>query len=102
MPLAIVTRSGVTPQFSKPQKCSPVRPKPVCTSSATHSPPAFRTISYTILKYSGGGVTAPPTPWIGSAIKHATCPHVSYLITFSTSYAHFSPQLGYSNPYGQR
>ena len=45
IPLAIVTRSGVTPQFSKPQKCSPVRPKPVCTSSAMHSPPCLRTIS---------------------------------------------------------
>ena len=36
-PLAMVTMSGVTPQFSKPQKCVPVRPKPVCTSSAISS-----------------------------------------------------------------
>ena len=41
MPLAIVTMSGVTPQFSKPQKCSPVRPKPACTSSAMQRPPCF-------------------------------------------------------------
>jgi len=62
MPLAIVTRSGVTPQFSKPQNAVPVRPNPVCTSSAMYSPPYRRTISYVMPKYSGGGVTTPPTP----------------------------------------
>ena len=45
IPLAMVTRSGVTPQFSKPQKAVPVRPNPVCTSSATQRPPCLRTIS---------------------------------------------------------
>ena len=45
IPLATVTRSGVTPQFSNPQNAVPVRPNPVCTSSAMHSPPYLRTIS---------------------------------------------------------
>ena len=45
IPLAMVTRSGVTPQFSKPQKAVPVRPKPVWTSSAMQRPPCLRTIS---------------------------------------------------------
>ena len=30
----------------KPQKLSPKRPKPTCTSSATHSPPAARTAAF--------------------------------------------------------
>ena len=41
--LAIVTMSGCTPWFWKPQKWDPVRPKPVCTSSAMHTPPAALT-----------------------------------------------------------
>jgi multidrug efflux pump subunit AcrB len=41
--LPSVTMSGTTSSSSKPQKCSPIRPKPVWTSSATHSPPAART-----------------------------------------------------------
>ena len=45
IPLAKVTKSGVTPQFSNPQKVVPVRPNPVWTSSATQSPPCFRIIS---------------------------------------------------------
>ena len=43
--LPSVTMSGTTPSSSKPQKCSPMRPNPVWTSSATHSPPASRTAS---------------------------------------------------------
>ena len=45
MPFAMVTKSGITPQFSKPQNFVPVRPKPVCTSSAMHRPPNLRTMS---------------------------------------------------------
>ena len=45
MPLAIVTMSGITPCVSNPQKCVPVLPKPVCTSSAMHTPPAARMCS---------------------------------------------------------
>ena len=28
-------------------------------------------------RYSGGGVTVPPTPWMGSPMKQATSPDVS-------------------------
>ena len=45
MPFDITMTSGTTPCASKPQKCAPVRPKPVCTSSTTSSPPAARTRS---------------------------------------------------------
>lgn len=60
--LARVTMSGVTPWVWNPQKWLPVRPKPVCTSSAMQSPPAFLTISYAAGKYPGASSTAPPTP----------------------------------------
>ena len=43
--VTIVTKSGVTSQFSKPQNLAPVRPNPVWTSSAIHSPPCRRTMS---------------------------------------------------------
>lgn len=36
IPLAIVTISGLIPCISKPQKCSPVLPKPVCTCQNTN------------------------------------------------------------------
>ena len=80
MPLAMVTTSGVTPQFSKAQKAVPVRPNPPWTSSATQMPPCLRHDIVDDLKYSLGGTTAPPTPWMHSAMKTATSPHVSYSI----------------------
>ena len=70
-PLALVMMSGVTPQCSMPNHLPPVRPQPVCTSSLMKMPPWLRTIFSTIGKYSLGGVTKPPTPWIGSAMKPA-------------------------------
>src|SRR6185503_17892203 len=100
MPLAIVTMSGVTPQFSNAQNFVPVRPNPPCTSSAAHSPPCLRTMSYTILKYSGGGVTTPPTPCKHSPMNSATSPLVSYLISSSVSRAHFTSHEGYVKPNG--
>ena len=45
--LPIVTMSGTTPPSSKPHMCAPTRPKPTCTSSAMHTPPARRTLAYT-------------------------------------------------------
>src|SRR5258706_377303 len=39
-----VTMSGTTPCVSNIQKCEPARPNPVCTSSATQTPPAARTV----------------------------------------------------------
>ena len=38
--LPSTTMSGTTPCVSKPQKCVPSRPKPICTSSAMQTPPA--------------------------------------------------------------
>ena len=40
--LPIVTMSGTTPCVSNPQKASPTRPNPTCTSSAMHTAPASR------------------------------------------------------------
>jgi hypothetical protein len=55
MPLAMVTMSGITPWFSKPQKWDPVRPNPVCTSSAIHTPPAARMIWWGAWRRGVGG-----------------------------------------------
>mmetsp|Transcript_46214 Transcript_46214/g.148920 ORF Transcript_46214/g.148920 Transcript_46214/m.148920 type:complete len:206 (-) Transcript_46214:799-1416(-) len=43
--LPIVTMSGTTPCCSNPHQQVPKRPSPVCTSSATQTPPAARTAS---------------------------------------------------------
>src|SRR5262245_27741932 len=102
MPLAMVMISGSTFQCSMPHHLSPVRPKPVCTSSQMNTPPYLRTIPTAISKYSLGGVTKPPTPWIGSARKPAIFPVVVVRITSSTSFAQRTPHDGYVRPYGQR
>ena len=57
---------------------------------------------FTIEKYSGGGVTNPPTPWIGSAIIAATSPDVVVSITLRTSSAQATPHDGYVRCSGQR
>jgi hypothetical protein len=41
-----VERSGATPWASMPQKCSPVRPHPVWTSSATNKIPYSSSTSF--------------------------------------------------------
>lgn len=64
--LAMVTISGMTPWFWKPQYAVPVRPKPVCTSSAMQMPPASLIICMTtktagvsgLRGYGLGGVQA--------------------------------------------
>ncbi len=65
----------------------PVRPQPVCTSSAMNRPPALRTLSATIWKYSRGGTMNPPEPMITSARIPATRPEVAVWMTSSTSLA---------------
>ena len=45
MPLAMTTISGTMPWASKPQKLSPVRPKPDWTSSTIIRPPRSRTLA---------------------------------------------------------
>jgi hypothetical protein len=57
---AAVIMSGSTSQCSMPNHPFPVRPQPVCTSSAMKSPPYFFTMENAILKYSLGGVIKPP------------------------------------------
>jgi hypothetical protein len=60
MPFDMTTTSGTTPCASKPQKCAPVRPKPVCTSSTTSRPPAARTRAAAPARYPAGISTMPP------------------------------------------
>src|SRR6266508_3659890 len=94
-PLAHTIASGRTPKDSMPQNDSPVRPNPVWTSSAMNGMPHSSRIRFTIGKYSGGGVTNPPTPWIGSAIMAAGSPVVVVSMTFWRSSAQATPQSGY-------
>ncbi len=73
MPLAKVTMSG-GPFWAcacQPQKWSPVRPQPVCTSSAIHSTPRRCSTSRKAAYRPSGGEVNPPTPWTGSAISAA-------------------------------
>ncbi len=77
MPLAKVMMSGVMPCAWKPQKCSPVRPHPVCTSSETNRIPRRSSTSFRAPYMPSGGVAKPPTPWMGSAIRQATSPAVA-------------------------
>jgi hypothetical protein len=86
--------SGSTFQCEMPYQWEPVRPNPVCTSSQMKTPPYFRTIPTAISKYSRGGVTKPPTPWIGSARKPAIWPVVVVLMISSRSFAQATPHEG--------
>ncbi len=73
-PFANVTRSGVAPWACQPQKCSPVRPQPVCTSSEIHRIPFSRNTSANAPSSPSGPEVKPPTPWMGSAMNAATSP----------------------------
>ena len=68
------TISGTTSCISKAQKCDPTRPKPVCTSSAMHTPPAARTCAYTCFRYPGGWKICPAQLAIDSAMNAAGWP----------------------------
>ena len=72
-PLAVVSRSGVTPQACAANGW-PVRPMPHCTSSRISRAPAARVSSRAAARYSAPRPTAPASPWIGSAISAATSP----------------------------
>ena len=61
-PLANVRMSGVTPCASYPQKCSPVRPQPVWTSSEMSRIPCWLSTFCIGPKKPSGGVANPPTP----------------------------------------
>ena len=71
-PLANVMKSGVTSCAWIPQKCSPVRPQPVCTSSEMSRMPCSSRTSLYALNRPLGAIVNPPTPWIGSAISAPT------------------------------
>ena len=65
MPLAVTIRSGTTPSWSH-ANMSPVRAKPVCTSSATKTTPFARHHSASAGRNPGAGSMNPPSPWMGS------------------------------------
>ena len=94
--------SGFTPYCSIPNHLPPVRPQPVCTSSAMKTPSARFTMSATIGQYSQGGVMKPPTPRMGSPMKAAGRPEVVVLMTSSTSCAQAVPQVSGLSFSGQR
>ena len=74
MPLAKVRMSGgpLSAWACQPQKWSPVRPQPVCTSSVIHRMPCRSRTSRNAAYRPSGGEVNPPTPWMGSAIRAAT------------------------------
>ena len=79
MPLAVVTRSGTNPSYGLANH-SPVRPKPVCTSSATTRIPCAAQNSATRRRKPGAGTTKPPSPWIGSTTTQATCSGPTWVV----------------------
>ena len=101
MPLPIVMMSGTVPVCSQPN-ILPVRPKPVIISSAISSAPASWAMSRIAGRNSGGGMTLPAVPCIGSTITAATAPEVAFLMVLRAKSAQARPQLGYSRPNGQR
>ncbi len=74
MPLAKVRMSGgpLAAWACQPQKWSPVRPHPVCTSSEIHRMPCRSRTSRNAAYSPSGGAVNPPTPCTGSAISAAT------------------------------
>ncbi len=79
MPFAKVRMSGGPFEACacQPQKWSPVRPQPVCTSSEIHRTPCRSSTSRNAAYSPSGGAVKPPTPWTGSAISAAgflVCP----------------------------
>ena len=62
--------SGTTSQWSTP-KSFPVRPRPVCTSSAIRSAPYSSQALRMRGQKSSGGTIAPASPWMGSMMTPA-------------------------------
>ena len=71
IPLAMVTISGIIPQCSM-ANILPVLPIPAWTSSSISRISYFVASSFNLGKKSAGGITYPPSPWIGSKIIAAT------------------------------
>ena len=70
-PLPSVIRSGVTPLRSQANQ-RPVRPKPVIISSEMNRAPNSLAISWARCMNSGGGMTLPAVPCMGSRMTAAT------------------------------
>ena len=88
--LPMVMMSGATPQCSIPHSV-PVRPMPVCTSSAMNRTPHLSQISRTLGKKSSGGTRAPASPWTGSAMNAAMSSPMASQTLSSFSSASASP-----------
>ena len=69
----MVMMSGVTPLRSQANH-RPVRPNPVIISSEMNTAPCSLAISCARTMNSGGGITLPAVPCIGSMITAATLP----------------------------
>lgn len=82
--------SGTTFQCSTP-KTLPVRPMPVCTSSAISSAPYSSQALRTRGQKSSGGTMAPASPCTGSMITAATPLPVASALYSSSSTASASP-----------
>ncbi len=93
MPLPMVMTSGSAPVWSQPNHL-PVRPKPVIISSAMSSAPFSRAIDWTAGRNSGGGMTLPAVPCIGSTMMAATAPLVVRLMLSRAKSTQAMPQLG--------
>mmetsp|Transcript_29141 Transcript_29141/g.93037 ORF Transcript_29141/g.93037 Transcript_29141/m.93037 type:complete len:373 (-) Transcript_29141:660-1778(-) len=76
MALPNMSTSGRTPSWSH-ASIRPVRAIPVCTSSAIMSTLCSVQSSRALLRYPGGGMTTPASPWMGSTMKAATRPPCS-------------------------
>ena len=100
MPLAMTIRSGTTDSCSL-ANMSPVRPKPVCTSSAMNTIPFSRQNAANAGRNPSPGTTKPPSPWIGSMMTAATWSAPTCFSIRSMAIAAASaPAL--SGPVGQR
>ncbi len=100
MPLAVVMRSGTTPSCSQANR-SPVRAKPVCTSSAMNTMPLALANSARPGRKPSAGTTKPPSPAIGSIRMAATwSAPISFSILEMTSSSASRP--AFSGPVGQR
>ena len=100
-PFPKVMRSGVTPLRSQANQ-RPVRPKPVIISSAMNTAPASLAISCARCRNSGGGMTLPAVPCIGSTMTAATCPVLWWRSCSRARSAQAIPHDGYESFNGQR
>ena len=90
------TMSGSTPQCSTARNL-PVRPRPVCTSSATSSAPYFLQSAAAPGRYSSLGMCT-PWPMIGSTMKAATSLPRSAFSSAGRSSKGIRTQSGSSGP----